>query len=72
MILITLKQYLIQRRHVTMQNLINHFKLDPEILRDMLNLFIRKGHLKKKQKTNACGSKCIKCHPNMIEVYEWL
>ncbi len=72
MMLITLKQYLQEKRLVSMQDLTNHFKLDPEILRQMLALFIRKGHLQKKIKTNQCGVKCAKCHPLITEIYEWL
>jgi putative ferrous iron transport protein C len=72
MILITLKQYLKQQRLVSMLELTQHFNVDSDIIRSMLQLFIRKGNVQKKTKTNLCGSKCAKCHPHMTELYEWV
>jgi hypothetical protein len=66
------KQYLNSHRVVSLLDLIEYFKLDPEILRSMLQRLIRKGQLRQKSKTINCGTKCTQCSPFMTEMYEWV
>ena len=53
-------------------DLTTRFNADPEQVRDMLQIWIRKGKLCCKKKTSQCGSSCSKCHPHVTEIYEWV
>ncbi|MBA2654610.1 MAG: FeoC-like transcriptional regulator [Gammaproteobacteria bacterium] len=70
--LIDLKQYVKNQRLVSLYELSSRFNLDPEIMRSMLDLLIRKGQIRPRNKTNNCGSKCFKCNPLSTELYEWI
>lgn len=70
--LIDLKQYIKNQRSVSLSQLVNNFPLDPMILHNMLNFLMQKGNIRKKSKTDNCGSKCSKCHPSVTEIYEWI
>lgn len=72
MLLTKLKEYVKTHRLVSLFELTTSFNVDPEILRDMLRLLIRKGKVRQQNKTNQCGSKCVKCHPFVTEMYEWV
>lgn len=71
MLLTQLKGHIKNHRVVSLFDLINRFNADPEVIRDMLQLWIRKGKIRALQKTTSCGSKCVKCHPYITETYEW-
>jgi putative ferrous iron transport protein C len=72
MLLISLKEYLKNHHLVSFSELTTVFNSDPEVLQDMLKLLIRKGRVKKTNKTSHCGSKCVKCPPSTTEIYEWV
>jgi Mn-dependent DtxR family transcriptional regulator len=72
MLLITIKQYIKNKRLVSLHELASCFSIDPEAMRDMLNFLIRKGNVRKQNKTNKCGTQCTRCHPSKIEMYEWV
>lgn len=70
--LIQLKQHIKNHRFVSLFDLTSHFNIEAQILRDMLQLWVRKGKIRERKKTNSCRVKCIKCHPFMTEIYEWI
>jgi putative ferrous iron transport protein C len=72
MILIQLKQYLQNQRTLSLFDITSRFNIDAEIARDMLQLWVNKGKVRKSQKTNQCGTQCSKCHPFIRELYEWV
>ncbi len=73
MILSDLRDYLKQRQRVPLHDLVLHFRLEADTLRDMLEKWIRKGKVKKiSPDSNACGTSCCKCDPTLTELYEWL
>lgn len=72
MLLIKLKQYVKANRLVSLFELITRFNIEPDVLREMLKLLIRKGIVQLKSKTDNCGSKCVKCNPSVTELYEWV
>lgn len=72
MLLIQLKQHLQFKRLVSMLDMVKNFHVDPCVLRDMLQHWIRKGKVRQYSKTSLCGSKCIKCDPLTIEMYQWV
>ncbi len=72
MILSDLRNYLQQQRRVVLADLVNHFDMDPDAIRGMLNKWISKGKVRKISAENACGTTCCKCDPVQMEIYEWV
>lgn len=71
MSLIAIKEHLQQVKIASLGALAFYFKTDAETMRCMLDHWVRKGKVRKCNKTPACGSKCFKCEAPVIEVYEW-
>lgn len=71
MSLLAIKHYLSEVKIANLANLTAYFKKHPDLLRDMLAHWIRKGKIRKFAKSALCGGKCVKCDPMMVEIYEW-
>ena len=71
MILSDLKRYLEERRQTTLADMALHFRADPEALRGMLEVWIRKGKVEKQRATASCGGSCTQCDPAATEIYLW-
>lgn len=71
MSLLDIRNYLSQVKVASLASIAAYFKKNPELLRDMLAHWIRKGKIRKFAKTAACGGKCVKCDPMWVEIYEW-
>lgn len=72
MILLELRKYLKSKTTVSMKELVEHFKMQPELLRDMLGMFQQKQQINKYCRTSACGKKCTLCDPLTTELYSWV
>jgi putative ferrous iron transport protein C len=72
MSLLNIKKYLMQVKIASLSSLCVYFNAQPEVIRDMLGHWIRKGCLRKCLKTQACGGSCFKCSPLTTEIYEWV
>jgi len=72
MILSELRDYLKQQHRLTLAEMANHFDVDADALRGMLNKWISKGKVAKIDMGGACGTTCSKCDPALTEIYEWL
>lgn len=72
MSLLEIKRYLMQVKICSLSSICAYFNADPDVLRQMLNHWVRKGCVRKCAKTAACGSSCAKCSPLITEIYEWL
>lgn len=72
MILSELKEYLIEHKVVSMHDLTLHFDTDAETLREMLEIWIRKGKVRKVQEAETKCQKCAQCSLIANEFYEWL
>lgn len=72
MILAEIKDYLQKNRIVSLETLVAHFAADENTIRDMLKVWIKKGKVRKVQKTDLLCQKCEKCYPSSQEIYEWL
>lgn len=68
--LTALKAYLVDRRTVSLNEIARRFAIDPEALRPMLDLWIRKGKVRRSGGAR-CGS-CVSCAPADLEFYEWV
>lgn len=72
MILSDLRDYIQQKRRVTLSDLVLHFKVDGDALRGMLARWISKGKIRLSPTQNGCGTNCCKCDPLLTEIYEWI
>lgn len=72
MILSDLRTYLKQQKRVALKDLVNHFDMDADALRGMLNKWITKGNVRRLSQETSCGTSCCKCDPALIEFYEWV
>lgn len=72
MTLSTLKTYIHDNHVVSMNDLTAHFDMDADTLRDMLELLIRKGQVRKIQDEDVHCGKCAQCQLLNAELYEWI
>lgn len=72
MILSEIKSYLSQRGHATLADISLHFDAPPEAVRGMLEVWIRKGRVRRRMATPSCGSSCSQCDPAATELYQWI
>jgi hypothetical protein len=72
MILTDLRGYLQTRRQASLSEIALHFDADPEVLRGMLEIWVRKGRLLRQPATAACGGSCRQCDPASTEFYVWV
>ncbi len=71
MILSDIRRYLQQRGQSTLADLCSHFDADPDAMRGMLQVWVRKGRVLKQAVNASCGSSCTKCDPSATEIYVW-
>lgn len=72
MSLIDIKNYLMRVKMSSLSSLCSYLNADPDLLRQMLMHWVRKGRVRKFTKTPACGRACTNCKPDTTEIYEWL
>jgi hypothetical protein len=72
MILSELRDYLKEKKRVTLNELVIHFDVDADVLREMVNRWARKGKVTLLPTGDGCGSTCHQCDPALTEVYEWV
>ncbi|OGO90062.1 MAG: hypothetical protein A3F10_05180 [Coxiella sp. RIFCSPHIGHO2_12_FULL_42_15] len=70
--LLALRDYFIQKQTANLQEIAWHFKQPPEMMRALLEHWIRKGKICRCEKPAHCGMKCQRCKPEVAEVYQWL
>ena len=70
MILSDIKTYLRQRGQASLADLAVHFGSEPEAVRGMLEIWIRKGKVAQMRIGGSCGG-CTQCDPAANEVYQW-
>ncbi|MCK4674430.1 MAG: FeoC-like transcriptional regulator [Gammaproteobacteria bacterium] len=71
MILADIRNYLKQRGQCTLSDIALHFDTSADAVRGMLDIWIRKGKVKKRLATDSCGTSCQSCDPATTEVYLW-
>ncbi|MCK9607222.1 MAG: FeoC-like transcriptional regulator [Methylomonas sp.] len=72
MILSDLRNYLQEKRRVTLNDLVLHFHVDANALRGMLGKWISKGKVRISPVGISCSTSCCKCDPLLTEIYEWV
>jgi hypothetical protein len=71
MILSDIRLYLEQRGQATLADIALHFDAEPDAVRGMLNVWIRKDKVYRKMATASCGGSCTQCDPAATEIYVW-
>lgn len=71
MILSELRDYIRQRQSVPLSDIVNHFDIDENTARQMLDVWLSKGKIGKQLATTSCGSSCNKCASAHTEYYFW-
>ena len=71
MILSDLKRYLEERGQATLADLALHFEAEPEVVRAMLEVWMRKGRVERSTVSPNCGGTCTRCAPESMEIYRW-
>lgn len=72
MILSDIKEYLVKHKRVILGGLAVHFGTEPEAMKGMLDLWIRKGRVVKSDARACCAGSCGKCaEAAAMEIYEW-
>lgn len=67
--LFQIRDYILQGKFVSNEQLAREFRLDYSALSPMLELLVRKGAIKKHQEQTTCQSKCRKCHTACLDYY---
>jgi putative ferrous iron transport protein C len=69
--LLEIKRYMSAKKTANLQELVLHFKKQPDMIRFMLQHWIRKGKICCVPKPVGCGSQCQMCKPSIVEIYSW-
>jgi len=67
-----LREYLRSSGQAAVIDIAYHFDTEPDVVRGMLEHWIRKGKVRKLPEGTACGGNCHGCAPETVEVYEWI
>ncbi len=66
-----IRAYLQERGQAPLADIARHLDVTPEVARDMLALWIRKGKVRRMVATPSCGTSCSQCDPATTEIYAW-
>jgi len=69
---IEIRKYLQERKLATLHDIALHFRITTDAAIPMLDLWVKKGKVKKHEGGLGCSKGCCKCDPATIETYEWL
>lgn len=72
MILSDIRRYLEERGRASLSDIALHLDSDPEAVRGMLDVWMRKGKVRKELMTASCGGSCNKCASATTEIYAWV
>lgn len=67
--LLQIRDYIVREGVVSTQQLSREFQVDLPALQPMLDLWVRKGAIRKCQEQANCQSTCFKCRNQSIEYY---
>jgi predicted ArsR family transcriptional regulator len=67
-----IKDYLSNRGQASLAEIALHMDADPDAVRGMLQLWIRKGRVEQRKVEAACGTSCNRCDPAAMELYVWI
>lgn len=65
-----IREYLKLRGQVSLTDLSSHFDADPDAVRAMMDIWIRKGKVEESE-TASCSKGCCSCNPEPLTIYAW-
>ena len=68
--LLQIRDYILREQVVSTQQLTREFHIDLPALQPMLDLWVKKGTIKKCQEKANCQSSCFKCRVQTTEYYQ--
>lgn len=68
--LLQIRDYVVREGVVSTQQLTREFHLELSALQPMLDLWVRKGLIRKVEENNKCQSSCFKCRAHSPQFYE--
>ena len=71
MILSQIAAYIEKRGQASLADIALHFDVDPNAIRGMLEVWVRKGRIVRLGTQTGCGTSCTQCDSNQTEVYAW-
>ena len=71
MILSQIAAYIEKRGQASLADIALHFDADPDAIRGMLDVWVRKGRIVRLDSQAGCGTSCTQCDSNATEVYAW-
>jgi len=66
-----IRAYLQERGQASLADIARHLDVSPEVARDMLKIWLKKGKVQQLAATPSCGSSCSQCDPSTTEIYVW-
>lgn len=66
------KRYLAERKIAPLNDIALHFDMDPDAVRGVLELWIRKGRVRCHRSEGCQSGCCGNCDEHIKEVYEWI
>lgn len=69
--LLTIRDYIQAKRVCSLKALSMHFDKEPELMRCLLQHWVRKGVVRCQKKHVGCISHCTRCDPSLVELYIW-
>ncbi|OGT54448.1 MAG: hypothetical protein A3F17_07600 [Gammaproteobacteria bacterium RIFCSPHIGHO2_12_FULL_41_15] len=70
--LLAIKNYLMTKKTASLQELSCHFQKSPDMMRDLLGHWVRKGCVRQPYKPEGCGTRCHGCPAAEVELYQWM
>lgn len=71
MTLIELRDYVRDKRRVSLHDLSSTFHVEPGVVEGMVAIWIHKGKIVSHENANNCGS-CCSCEKGLRVYYEWV
>lgn len=71
MILAQLRDYLRARGQASLRDLALHCDADPDAVRGMLELWMRRGLVSRQVPATSCAGGCARCDQATLEIYAW-
>lgn len=65
-----LKQYLQEHGQASLRDLVLHFDVSAEALKDAISIWIRKGKVEQSS-VSGCDKGCCQCDAELMTVYYW-
>ena len=71
MILSDLRNYMQDHGQASLADIALHFDSEPDAVRGMLDIWIKKGKIHRRSATSSCGTSCSQCDTAATEIYVW-